>query len=146
MIHILLTRAISEPTAACTIVPAEVSANRAFNGREPLTLVVGFPDVSANGANLTAYYRGGLFHAGGQYNFYGTSLATPIWASIVTLINEERTNLGKGPIGFINPILYAHPEVFHDITIGTNPGCGTQGFPASPGWDPSTGQYCITSL
>ena len=98
-----------------------------------LTLVSGYPDVSANGANFTLYFEGEV------QDFYGTSLATPIWASIVTLINEERTNFGKPPVGFINPTLYAHPEVFHDITIGTNTGCGTQGFPASPGWDPSTG-------
>ena len=93
----------------------------------------GFPDVSANGANFTAYIGGQL-----QLTF-GTSLATPIWASIITLINEERTKVGKGAVGFVNPVLYAHPEAFHDITRGTNPGCGTQGFPASPGWDPSSG-------
>jgi tripeptidyl-peptidase-1 len=28
---------------------------------------------------------------------------------------------------------------FHDITKGTNPGCGTLGFSASKGWDPVTG-------
>jgi tripeptidyl-peptidase-1 len=29
--------------------------------------------------------------------------------------------------------------MFNDITVGSNPGCGTDGFPASPGWDPVTG-------
>lgn len=33
-------------------------------------------------------------------------------------------------------LLYAHPEVFTDITKGSNPGCGTLGFPAAKGWDP----------
>lgn len=70
---------------------------------------------------------------------YGTSLACPLWASIITLINGERSKAGQPPVGFINPALYAHPEAFTDITLGTNPGCGTQGFPASPGRDPSTG-------
>lgn len=28
---------------------------------------------------------------------------------------------------------------FNDITNGTNPGCGTVGFYAEPGWDPVTG-------
>lgn len=69
----------------------------------------------------------------------GTSASAPIFASIVNLLNEERLEQGKGPIGFLNPTIYKHPEMFNDITIGSNPGCGTDGFPASPGWDPVTG-------
>ncbi len=42
-------------------------------------------------------------------------------------------------MGFINPVLYANPQVLNDITSGTNPGCGTDGFTAVPGWDPLTG-------
>ena len=30
-------------------------------------------------------------------------------------------------------------KAFNDITNGTNPGCGTEGFSAQPGWDPVTG-------
>ena len=30
-------------------------------------------------------------------------------------------------------------QAFNDITNGTNPGCGTEGFAARPGWDPVTG-------
>ena len=70
---------------------------------------------------------------------YGTSLAVPVVASIFTLINEARINLGKSSVGFINPVLYAHPEAFNDITSGNNPGCGTPGFEAVEGWDPVTG-------
>lgn len=58
------------------------------------------PDVSANGANLL-YYVGGV-----NLPTYGTSLAAPIWASILTLINEKRTAANKGPVGFVNPTLY----------------------------------------
>ena len=29
--------------------------------------------------------------------------------------------------------------VFNDIVNGSNPGCGTKGFQAAPGWDPVTG-------
>jgi len=43
---------------------------------------------------------------------------------------------GKSTIGFVNPVLYAHPEVLHDITSGSNPGCGTNGFAVATGWDP----------
>ncbi|RFU29342.1 hypothetical protein B7463_g7016, partial [Scytalidium lignicola] len=93
----------------------------------------GFPDVAANGANLLAYV------AGEQVHFFGTSLASPIFASVVTLLNEDRHAIGKGPIGFLNPILYAHPEVLNDIKNGTNLGCDSEGFPAVPGWDAVTG-------
>lgn len=93
----------------------------------------GIPDVSSNGANYTAFYNSTI------YDFYGTSLAAPTWGSIITLINEQLTKAGKSPAGFVQPLLYKNPQAFHDITLGTNPGCGAQGFPASPGWDPVTG-------
>ncbi|RHZ45550.1 uncharacterized protein CDV56_104514, partial [Aspergillus thermomutatus] len=54
-------------------------------------------------------------------------------------INEERLAVGKGPVGFVNPVLYAHPEVLNDVTNGTNVGCGSEGFSAIKGWDPATG-------
>lgn len=92
-----------------------------------------FPDVSANGANFVSIVKGK------QTLSYGTSLAAPLWGAIFTLINEERTAVGKGPVGFVHPVLYAHPEVFNDIVNGSNPGCGTAGFSAVPGWDPVTG-------
>ena len=41
---------------------------------------------------------------------------------------------GKTALGFLNPLLYQHPEVLTDITQGSNPGCGTNGFPAAQGW------------
>ena len=93
----------------------------------------GFPDVSANGAEFRAYNNQTDFH------FYGTSLAAPIWGSIMTLINEERTVIGKGPVGFINPTLYENPWALNDIKNGSNPGCGSKGFSAVEGWDPVTG-------
>jgi hypothetical protein len=49
-------------------------------------------------------------------------------------INEERQAVGKGPIGFINPVLYANPWVLTDITNGTNLGCGSEGFAAVEGY------------
>ncbi|KAK6440381.1 hypothetical protein LTR95_003388 [Oleoguttula sp. CCFEE 5521] len=93
----------------------------------------GFPDIAANGANFRAYTNGT------DYHWYGTSLASPLFASVITLINEERTAVGKGPVGFINPVLYAHPYVLNDIKNGSNPNCGSSGFSAVSGWDPVTG-------
>ena len=93
-----------------------------------------FPDVSANGAHFPMFV-GGEFTPGEG----GTSMSTPIWASIITMINQQRSCHGKGPVGFINPVIYKHPEVFNDITTGTAPGCGTAGFPVCEGWDAVTG-------
>ncbi|KAJ5711583.1 subtilisin-like protein [Penicillium malachiteum] len=92
-----------------------------------------YPDVSANGANFRAYTDGV------DYFYYGSSLASPLFASVLTLINEERLLKGKGTVGFVNPVLYAHADVLNDITNGTNAGCGTYGFAAIEGWDPATG-------
>ena len=69
----------------------------------------------------------------------GTSAATPIFASVISLINDELIAAGKSPLGFLNPFVYANPSIFTDITNGTNPGCNTNGYSAKAGWDPVTG-------
>lgn len=93
----------------------------------------GYPDVSANGAYLLASVNLTVS------NWFGTSLSSPIFGAVITLINEQRTAAGKAPVGFVNPVLYEHPEVLHDITNGSNPNCGSSGFKTAPGWDPVTG-------
>ncbi|KAK3393947.1 peptidase S8/S53 domain-containing protein [Podospora didyma] len=93
----------------------------------------GFPDVALNSQNYVTGIDGGF------QLFSGTSASSPTFGAMITLINGERLKIGKGPVGFINPVLYAHPEVFTDITEGHNSGCGTQGFAAVKGWDPVTG-------
>jgi tripeptidyl-peptidase-1 len=92
-----------------------------------------YPDVSSIGTNIPIVFLGDSFSGG------GTSASTPIWAGIVTLLNEARIAKGKGPIGFINPTLYKNPQALNDITVGSNPGCGSPGFKAGVGWDPVTG-------
>jgi tripeptidyl-peptidase I len=93
----------------------------------------GYPDVSAVGERI-------LITANGQWQVVaGTSAATPIWAGILNLINEARRASGKATLGFVNPTLYANPQVFNDITVGSNAGCDIAGFPAAAGWDPATG-------
>jgi tripeptidyl-peptidase-1 len=95
--------------------------------------VRGYPDISAIGHNILTVSNSGSLLAD------GTSASTPIVASLITLINEQRLAAGKGTVGFINPVLYANPSAMTDITSGNNPGCGTNGFSAVPGWDPVTG-------
>jgi len=44
---------------------------------------------------------------------------------------------GMAALGFLNPWLYSYGLTgLRDIKIGSNPGCGTPGFPAVAGWDP----------
>jgi len=113
----------NDPMAVSTSNPAGIY-NRA--GR-------GYPDVSAVGDNVV------IFNKGAPTLIGGTSASAPVFASILTRINELRIAAGKPTVGFVNPTLYAHPEVLHDITVGNNSGCGTSGFFAAKGWDPITG-------
>ncbi|KAF3394531.1 Tripeptidyl-peptidase sed1 [Penicillium rolfsii] len=93
----------------------------------------GYPDVSAIGDNVIIVNQLSPTAIG------GTSASAPVFAAILTRINEERLAAGKPTVGFVNPVLYAHPEAFFDVTQGTNAGCGTNGFSAAAGWDPVTG-------
>ncbi|CAI7623973.1 unnamed protein product [Penicillium pancosmium] len=93
----------------------------------------GYPDVSAIGDGIA------IFNKEIPQIIGGTSASAPVFASILTRINEERLAAGKSTVGFVNPVLYQHPEAFFDITKGNNPGCDTNGFDAAVGWDPVTG-------
>ena len=58
-------------------------------------------------------------------------------ASIVSLVNGYHIFRSKPTLGFLNPLLYSPGfRGVKDILFGTNPGCGTDGFPADVGWDP----------
>ncbi|CRG89954.1 Aorsin [Talaromyces islandicus] len=93
-----------------------------------------FPDVSANGLNITVVTNGEWESQA------GTSASAPIFASIITRLNGERILAGKKPVGFLNPTLYSHPEMFNDIVEGENWGCNAEtAFTAQAGWDPVTG-------
>ncbi|KAJ6508106.1 family S53 protease [Mycena vulgaris] len=96
----------------------------------------GFPDVSAAGLNFNIRD----FRFGWQTDS-GTSASTPVFASIIALINDRLIAAGKSPMGFLNPFLYsaAGRAALNDITTGSNPGCNTTGFAAVEGWDPVTG-------
>lgn len=92
-----------------------------------------YPDVGAVGDRQVVYSNGSWWLVG------GTSLSSPVWGAVLTLVNEARLSAGKSSVGFIHPILYQHPEAFNDVTNGSNPGCNSTGFLAAKGWDPVTG-------
>lgn len=93
----------------------------------------GYPDVTL----MAQDYITGL--DGEFVAFTGTSASTPTFGAMITLINGERIKQGRGPVGFVNPVLYSHPEIFNDVTEGHTSGCGTDGFKAVEGWDAASG-------
>ncbi|TBU25599.1 subtilisin-like protein [Dichomitus squalens] len=93
-----------------------------------------YPDVSMQGVNFAIKVDGQ------DVLVNGTSASAPAFASVVALLNDQLLNAGKSPLGFLNPLLYSSGvSAFNDITTGSNPGCGTEGFQAAAGWDPVTG-------
>lgn len=100
----------------------------------------GFPDVSALGGQLNQYC---IVIDRQVTGAYGTSAATPVFASVVAKLNDLRLSAGKPPLGFLNPFLYQNTDAFQDVTHGRNSGSPATsakgGFPALKGWDPATG-------
>ena len=96
----------------------------------------GFPDVAAQAYNYQ------IVNDGETTGVAGTSCSSPLFASIVSLLNDELIAAGKSPLGFLNPWLYSTAaSAFTDITSGNNPGCDTDGFSATTGWDPVCSVY-----
>ncbi|KAF7304219.1 Serine protease S53 [Mycena indigotica] len=95
----------------------------------------GLPDVAASAESVEIAWQGSFWLVD------GTSCASPIFASIISLVNDRLLAAGKPVLGFLNPFLYspAGRAAFTDVTTGTNPGCNTNGFSAKAGWDPVTG-------
>ncbi|KAJ7312738.1 family S53 protease [Mycena albidolilacea] len=91
------------------------------------------PDVSA--IAQISYISDGAIIDGAS----ATEFSADIFASIIALLTNERIVAGKPGLGFLNPLIYANPGAFNDITTGSNPGCNTPGFNATGGWDPVTG-------
>jgi kumamolisin len=110
------------------IVPNSVNPNHQ-SGR-------GVPDVCGDADPSTGYQ---IFY-GGQANVVGgTSAVAPLWAGLLTRINQK---LGT-PVGYFNPLLYnklGESSAFHDIIKGNNDTTGhVGGYSAGKGWDACTG-------
>ncbi len=99
------------------------------------------PDVALTADNIWVIYNNNQSAA-----FGGTSCAAPLWAGFMALVNEQETNLGLPPAGFINPAIYAiaagpnYTACFHDITTGNNFWSSSPSlFSAATGYDLCTG-------
>jgi kumamolisin len=93
----------------------------------------GVPDVSGDGDPASGY----LVRVDGQeFPIGGTSAVAPLWAALIALLNQKM----QRRCGFINPLLYANPQLFKNITAGDNKvGAGKIGYSAAAGWDACTG-------
>jgi uncharacterized protein (TIGR03437 family) len=112
------------------------------------------PDIALDAAVEHDPYL--IFTNNGQIDYVGgTSVATPVFAGMVVLLNQYLVSKGiqsRPGLGNINPMLYrlaqSAPQLFHDITQGDNivpcssgTGCngGFMGYSAGPGYDLVTG-------
>jgi kumamolisin len=103
----------------------------------------GVPDVAADADSSTAMSL--MFTGGVPYPAQGTSAATPLWAAVIALADQDA---GRH-LGFVNPAIYAiarspaYHRAFHDVITGDNsvlwPTGVFTGYQAGPGWDPVTG-------
>jgi kumamolisin len=100
------------------------------------------PDVVLTADASTPY----AFYINGSWaGYYGSSIASPIWASFISRVNQ---GLGiNGPVGSVNSVLYqlaqssSYADDFHDITTGNN-----GYYPAEPGFDDATGLGSFNGL
>lgn len=111
---------------------AKMPAQFQRNGR-------GYPDVSALGHNCPVVSGGQIMPVD------GTSCSSPVFASLIALLNDYQTSKGKPKLGFVNPVLYKMTNAFRDITGGNNwctemQCCNSSfGYEGTAGWDPVTG-------
>jgi len=102
------------------------------------------PEISALGEGYQVINNGQTLNVG------GTSASSPLFAGLVSLLNEYRLQNGKSPLGFINPIIYDMAKkkqgTFRDVTIGNNriDRSGplaplSEGYDCTDGWDAVTG-------
>jgi len=101
-----------------------------------------YPDIAACAENVCV-----LSYGAGCEGVGGTSAATPMMGAMITLLNQDRLNAKKTPIGFFTPLVYKMYALnaglyFNDkLGEGNNGGeCGyALGFNSITGWDPLTG-------
>ncbi|KAJ3771981.1 subtilisin-like protein [Lentinula raphanica] len=97
------------------------------------------PDIAAQGEKIP------IISNGQAVLEEGTSASSPIFASVISLVNDRLIEEGKPVLGFLNPFIYSNPQAFFDIVNGNTPGLvpadcpGSNGWPALEGWDPATG-------
>ena len=113
-----------------------------MNASQGSTAMRNVPDVALTADNIYVVANNGQRLSG----IGGTSAAAPLWAGFLALVNQQSANFGHGPVGYLNPALYAlgksgaYAFDFHDITTGNNTNSSSPGrFFAVAGYDLCTG-------
>lgn len=112
------------------------------------------PDAALAADNIYVDYGDG-----NSGTFGGTSCATPLWAALTALMNEQSLAAGRATMGFINPALYAlgkstnYNKCLHDITTGNNTSTNSPnefyavaGYDLCTGWGTPAGQALINAM
>lgn len=113
------------------------------------------PDVAIAAYDIWVDYGNGS--SGG---FQGTSCAAPLWAGFAALVNQQSALSGFGPVGFMNPAIYAignnpamYANCFNDITSGNNEWSDSSseysavtGYDLCTGWGTPAGTNLINAL
>jgi subtilase family serine protease len=104
------------------------------------------PDVSLVANNINVVWGNTLIGSSSDWTVTGTSLATPLWAGFIALVNQQAAANSQPSIGFANPALYAigkstnYLSCFHDITTGSNTNSSSPNkYYAAAGYDLCTG-------
>ncbi|KAK8923255.1 Tripeptidyl-peptidase sed2 [Metarhizium anisopliae] len=98
------------------------------------------PDISAVGTNFR------VIVGARRKLLEGTSASAPVFAAMISLVNDARLRKGKPSLGWLNEILYSDKvtSLLQDITQGQSYSCtwdkvSPGGWPAKQGWDAITG-------
>lgn len=119
------------------------------------------PDVTALGFGVYLCGMNQCYPNSGCPTCYngGSSLAAPVWAGFMALVNEQAEQDHLAPAGFINPLIYKigassnYKNAFHDIIGGNNGCCGqlvyydaVPGYDLVGGWGTPKGQNLINAF
>jgi hypothetical protein len=84
----------------------------------------GVPDVSALAGGNTDYAGPSPDMTETDWDYVGTSAATPLWATLATQLNEIFQDQGLRKLGYMNDLLYTAsvvaPASFNDVQLGNN--------------------------
>lgn len=100
------------------------------------------PDIAALGEGYQVINNGKTKDVG------GTSASCPLFAGLISLLNEHRLQNRMSSLGFLNPLIYEMGMAktgFNDVTVGNNRLDEmsmmklTEGYSCTEGWDAVTG-------
>ena len=84
----------------------------------------GAPDVTANAGGNASYQLANANMSFTEGHYYGTSAASPLWASLIAQIDTIFGDQGLPDLGYAHDLLYTAsaiaPASFNDLTMGNN--------------------------